>query len=629
MSAAEPGDFQAPPRLRADAALPKPIIDVHGQQEWDPVVRSAAGIAIEMARPEGAPANSTAIYYTMSAEESEAPSCGEQLEAGKWQTPPVGTEYEAPIHFCGEDLAVRIRAVLCPHGAEQLEQAGSEMEEKIIDVRRYEPPQPQQPVLQPVDAACNLGSAGLDAQEALTCSVSDASEEARVAVSVTDYVCSNPMYGTAEECGENGAVWGPMRLCSQDYASKPCMDVYFTKDGSDPVTSETRHLYEPSYGLSLRPGAWELRVVAVRSQRRYHQRNCKCCCQRSDCHLPGLVLARSVSVKVQEVQRERQALVGSPDIHMLVDRPYASFQEKFYQLSTRLHWRTGVAEALGLAVSQRDRQGDYRRILGECLCSQSSGCLQGSTQESVGSDICFRSGGAGGARTLVTFYISAAGLCVGGRNRGICMSNSSCGDGRVEVEGEAGSYCELKPSSWLLAYSRLQDNDPDTYAALQVLGIVNVTLSRQVDTSGIEEQETDLGSAALEAVTAILLVLVFVGVCCMARQWICWSCVPAAKSAGKQVVNKIQTSRAQARIGRHAQFKRMSDDADNVVCVYVHTHTHTRARATLPVRVCGSKMHTMLSPPPSFPTPPLIPQRPTSAPPPHMCLRMCVHVCAW
>jgi len=32
--------------------------------------------------------------------------------------------------------------------------------------------------------------------------------------------------------------------------------------------------------------------------------------------------------------------------------------------------------------------------------------------------------------------------------------------------------------------------------------------------------------------------------------------------AGEQVVQKIKTSRAEARIGRHAQFKRMADDAD-------------------------------------------------------------------
>ena len=32
---------------------------------------------------------------------------------------------------------------------------------------------------------------------------------------------------------------------------------------------------------------------------------------------------------------------------------------------------------------------------------------------------------------------------------------------------------------------------------------------------------------------------------------------------GEQVVQKIKTSRAEARIGRHTQFKRMSDDADN------------------------------------------------------------------
>ena len=104
--------------------------------------------------------------------------------------------------------------------------------------------------------------------------------------------------------------------------------------------------------------------------------------------------------------------------------------------------------------------------------------------------------------------------------------------------GETASYCELKTASWLLAYARLQNNDPNTYAALRVLGVVNVSLSQLVDTAGLEE-DVDFGSAALEAVTALLLVLVFVGVCYMARRWICWRCLPAAKSAGKQVVHRM------------------------------------------------------------------------------------------
>ena len=65
-----------------------------------------------------------------------------------------------------------------------------------------------------------------------------------------------------------------------------------------------------------------------------------------------------------------------------------------------------------------------------------------------------------------------------------------------------------------------------------------MSLSQPVDTAGLEE-DVGFGSAALEAVTALLLVFVFVGVCYMSRRWICWRCLPAAKSAGKQVCSLL------------------------------------------------------------------------------------------
>ena len=102
-------------RLRVETALPKPIITVRGEQQPGArVVRSAIGISIEMARPEGVLANTT-IYYTLSSGgEDLMPSCGIARVPGVSPLPRAGEKYETPIRFCGEDSAVTIRAILCP-----------------------------------------------------------------------------------------------------------------------------------------------------------------------------------------------------------------------------------------------------------------------------------------------------------------------------------------------------------------------------------------------------------------------------------------------------------------------------------------------------------------------------------
>ena len=102
-----------PSRLSEGPALPKPIITVRGEQKPGAgVVRSAIGISIEMARPEGVLANTT-IYYTLSSEDVR-PSCGIARRSELPPSPRAGEKYETPIHFCGEDSAVTIRAILCP-----------------------------------------------------------------------------------------------------------------------------------------------------------------------------------------------------------------------------------------------------------------------------------------------------------------------------------------------------------------------------------------------------------------------------------------------------------------------------------------------------------------------------------
>jgi hypothetical protein len=116
-------DLLAPSHLRDEPALQKPIITVRGEQQPGAgVVRSAIGISIEMARPEGVLADTT-IYYTLSSEgENLRPSCGtaEVLPSQR-----AGEKYETPIHFCGQDSAVTIRAILCP-------QPGSAATAKIL-----------------------------------------------------------------------------------------------------------------------------------------------------------------------------------------------------------------------------------------------------------------------------------------------------------------------------------------------------------------------------------------------------------------------------------------------------------------------------------------------------------------
>jgi hypothetical protein len=206
--------------------LPPPIIATN-EAQGQRVVRSSVGITIVIARPVGVHENNTAIYYALqTSEEQEVPSCGVQDDAGKFNSP-TGQEYESSLHFCGDDSEVTVLAILCPHGVDTGDLQSSEVASKTLDIRRYEPEPPLEPVLEPVvDSTCtSAGAAGFE------CTVTDESEEAQLVLSVADYVCSDPRYGTMAECGAAGFAWEPMDQCQRSVERKPCMDLFYTLDG--------------------------------------------------------------------------------------------------------------------------------------------------------------------------------------------------------------------------------------------------------------------------------------------------------------------------------------------------------------------------------------------------------------
>ena len=551
------------------AGLAAPTINLMRDAGAESVVDPSVGVPYIITHDEHEPGtgNST-IRYTVSdvdAEQPELPSCGQAAEEdtdNSEGTPPTGEEYpDHVLHFCGADKAVIIRTVLCRHD----DTSYSNMSSKVINARRYEPPPPLEPVLEPADSACQSTSSGL------ACTLRPDAANVRVALAVSDEACSNPAFASESECENQGGQWRRMPQCSEKSpAEHPCMDIFYTVDESDPAaaTSETRHLYNPVSehrdGLPLEPGEWTLRAVVVRSQRRFNKRSCKCCCQKSDCHVIGAAAEKRVVVTARSrdasrdidgspaasaVAVERNALAGSPDITMVVDETVEAFTAKFYG-DERLQWRSGVASALGLYNHQLP---DFRRIQGSCECSQAIGC-----KPTTGAmDICIEQQGGEDTQTRVTFYITAAGLCVGGRNHDLCVSNTSCGNG--VAEGGAGGYCEMKAAAWMRAYDKLQSQDAATLAELRKLNISSVTVSRVVDVSMLDA-DLDVSKATLEAVAAILVVVVLLGACYLARGCLCRRCMPAAKSAGKQVVLKMKATRSEARAGRHGKFQRMSDD---------------------------------------------------------------------
>ena len=220
-------DVSSPVATAQQASKLLPPIIATNEEPDQVVVRSSVGITIVIARPEGVDEDKTAIRYTLqTSEEQEVPSCGVK-GSGKWDEPPTGNEYESSLHFCGDDSQVPCLAVLCPHGLDTGDMQASEVVSETLDIRRYEPEPPLEPVLQPVvDSTCTSAGAAI-----FECTVTDESEEAQLALSVADYVCSNPRYGTMGECGAAGFTWEPMDQCQQDVKRKPCMDLFYTLDG--------------------------------------------------------------------------------------------------------------------------------------------------------------------------------------------------------------------------------------------------------------------------------------------------------------------------------------------------------------------------------------------------------------
>ena len=135
---------------------------------------------------------------------------------GKFRKPPTGIEYEDALHFCGNDSVIVVKAVLCPHGPQRVPgQQGSLVAKIELNSKRYEPPTPLEPILQPLDTTCSEKYEGEGEGADVMCTVTDHIQEARVAVSVADYVCSNPSYATEAECVDLSFTWAPMRQCSQ------------------------------------------------------------------------------------------------------------------------------------------------------------------------------------------------------------------------------------------------------------------------------------------------------------------------------------------------------------------------------------------------------------------------------
>ena len=238
---------------RNPGQFPEPIIETFP-------LGTSLGTSIVIVRPEGVENDGTAIYYTMSSDENLIPVCGEEGEDGKFRKPPSGTEYEDALHFCGDDSVVVVKAVLCPHGPKRMpEEKGSPVARAELNSKRYEPPTPLEPILQPLDTTCSENPAGEGEGADVMCTVTDHSQEARVAVLVADYVCSNALYATEAECVDQSFTWAPMRQCSQVSVMNP-------------LSVCARECAHGSVGARLRFGVQVSKVAHCRNGKRGQQR---------------------------------------------------------------------------------------------------------------------------------------------------------------------------------------------------------------------------------------------------------------------------------------------------------------------------------------------------------------------
>jgi len=336
-----------------------------------------------------------------------------------------------------------------------------------------------------------------------------------------------------------------MPTCSTDNI-RPCEDIYYTIDGSDPSVTQgdavTRKLYAQDSGIEVAPGDFTIRAVTVRRRRQADKRTCKCCCDGESCQLFGTESQVRYMVKDSGVANTRDEHTGSPDIDFTVSTSFEDFQAAYY--AQKLQWRTEIGFALGVL---HQSLGDWRRIKGDCDCQVEFGCLR----EEYGSDICFHPV-EGGQKTEVTFYITSAGSCVGGLSKDGCVSNSSCGEG----------YCNLEPISWKAAYGRLQEQDTETGSALEKLSITATKVHQWVDVKAAMDLEKTNSMNVVQVVAVLVLLLLILALCFGCRGK-CSSAlnavVPQVKDKGRQVVAKVKAVRDEDRIKRNAKFQKMND----------------------------------------------------------------------
>ncbi|EKX40597.1 Adaptor protein complex 1 subunit gamma 2 [Guillardia theta CCMP2712] len=489
------------------------------------------GIRVTMSHPQG-----LTILYSVSP--SPDPDCNFQGQR-------VGQEYSGPFEVCIDPPLSVVRAVACDFTSD----VQSSVAELKLSTSQVHPPLPNRPILHTLQpGSCSLKD-GLE-----ECSIPRGAEELKLLVMTTDFECNNAKFVTALDCEQNEFQWVPMRQCETASTLRPCIEIFYTTDGSDPTNSSSRKIYDISMGISLREGRAEVRAVTLRDRRRYDEQTCRCCCSATSCSVAGPVATKILEVKLSP--QSRNPLLGSPDVRFLVGTPFAVFESQYY--SERLRWRTKAADALGLFNQE---MGDWRRIKGVCICSQEVGCLDpgialGNSMESaLGSEICFHAR-EGGNKTEVSFFITSAGMCTSGSSRDTCISNSSCG---------MSGLCDLKPTSWLLAYARLQNRDKETMDKLRLMDVEQAEVTEHLDLSAVE-QELGLANNSVLSLASFFAALLLVSACVYAgRRWWRTKCLnlgPAIRSRGRAVVASVSRSREQKRLKRHAQFTRMQESAE-------------------------------------------------------------------
>lgn len=462
------------------------------------------------------------IYYSVA---GEKPKCDD----------PAGTEYSQPLKLCGSSDQATIEAVACKAGPHA---AASEVATQILNIRALSAPSPKAPTFDTVPAdACREGADG-----ALSC---NSGGLFRVLLDSDEFSCSNPDWDTQADCLGMGFQWNPMLGCSELNGKRlPCITIYYTVDGSDPsVSSSSRKVYDAETAIPVVAGSHRLRAVVIRSRRRFDAQACPCCCKH-DCDLVGAPAEQNLEVRDSMPVAVRSSLVGSPDVTFTLQTPFDTFQDMYY--SNRFKWRSDVASALGLF---HNSVADYRRVKGECTCEMGIGCIrEPKSNGPSGHDICFLPGPTGQHTTVVSLYITSAGVCSASKSSDLCVSNSSCGRGA----------CGLDASSWQTAYAKLQVKQKETMKGLKALHVVDVQLQADIDVGKVLRS----GSGSLGVILAVAVVFIVLLCVLLNRVWLLdklYGLVPSLKSKGRQLKAKVRQVRDEGRLSRHGQFAKMTE----------------------------------------------------------------------